>query len=213
MKFLLNILPGLCFIITYYASPENNMIYAAFAGVVSALIAFALNYTLYKTISRMQIIVLVTLLIFSIPTIYFNNPAFLKLKISILNILIAIILLICQFGFKSNIAKLLTGIENPIPNNLWKRITIYTSCYLLACAALNYFIAFYLPTFFDITVEKADNIWVNYKTYGNAIINFIFICYIFNYTFDKLTDTQKAELENLLTSAKEKHLSSKKKDK
>ena len=62
------------------------------------------------------------LLIFAIPTIYFKDPSFIKWKVSIINIILAIALFICQFGFKKNIAEALTGIKNPIPENLWQRV-------------------------------------------------------------------------------------------
>ena len=207
MKLLLNLLPALCFFITYYlAPPENNLIYATFAIVASSLIAFALSYTIYKKVERMQIVILVILLIFAIPTIYFKDPSFIKWKVSIINIILAIALFICQFGFKKNIAEALTGIKNPIPENLWQRVTIAATIYLLALAAINYVLAFMLPDLFNIDPKKAESIWVNYKTYGNAILNFIFVAIAFNWLFNKLTFEQKKELENMLDNAKKKHL-------
>lgn len=210
MKFLLNILPALCFFIVYYSSPqENSIVYATFAVLASSLIAFALNYALFKSISRMQVIILVLLLLFAAPTIYFNDPSFIKWKVSIVNILMALGLGVCQFGFKTNIAKALTGIANPIPEELWEKLTLATIVFLLICALLNYFLAFGLTEYFNVDAKKADDIWVNYKTYGNGILNFIFVMVAFNKTYEKLTPTQKQELETLLTLAKEKHLAKK----
>ena len=63
-----------------------------------------------------------------------------------------------------------------------------------------------LPDLFNIDPKKAESIWVNYKTYGNAILNFIFVAIAFNWLFNKLTFEQKKELENMLDNAKKKHL-------
>ena len=39
---------------------------------------------------------------------------------------------------------------------------------------LNVIIAFYLPTLFGIDPKSAESLWVDYKTFGNAILNFLF---------------------------------------
>lgn len=201
MKFFLNILPALCFFLTYKLA-GGDLIWATIAIVISSIFAFTTNYVLFRSISRFQIVILAVLLIFAIPTILLNDPSFIKLKVSIVNIALALILFITQFGFRKNIAEAISGIKNPIPNNLWQKSTIATVIYLMLCAVLNYILAFKLPDLWEISPNSAEDIWVGYKTYGNAIINFIFIMIISCWVMNKLTDTQRKQLEILLTDLK-----------
>lgn len=207
MKFFLNIFPAICFFATYKLCTENSLVYATIAIVVSSIIAFALSFALYKSVTRMQVVIFIILLIFALPTIYFNDPAIIKWKVSMVNIVMALALGACQFVFKTDVARALTGIHNPIPMHLWKNLTISAMSFLFGCAILNYILAFCLPSIHNsISAEEAENIWVNYKTYGNGILNFIFILFAFKYTYSKLTIEQKKELELLMTSMKNKNI-------
>ncbi len=207
IKFILNILPAICFIATYYLAPlESRFIYATIAVVSSSLLCAGVSYALFRKIGRLQIVILVLLLIFALPTIYFNDPSFLKWKVSVVNIIMAIALGICQFVFKTDVARALSGIANPIPQKLWQKATILAMLFLCGCAVLNYVIAFHLPNLFNITEESAQDIWVNYKTYGNGILNFIFVMFAFNYVYGKLTPDEKVALERLVNDVKTKRL-------
>lgn len=203
MKFFLNIFPAICFFATYKLAAENSLIYATIAIVISSIIAFALSLILYRKLSRMQIIIFIILLLFALPTIYFNDPSIIKWKVSVVNIVMALAIGSCQFIFKTNVAKALTGITNPVPNEIWQQLTIAAIVFLFSCAGLNYLLAFELPNLFSsVTPEQAENIWVNYKTYGNGILNFIFIIFAFKYTYSRLSPMQKLELEDLMKLSK-----------
>jgi intracellular septation protein len=146
---------------------------------------------------------LIVLLIFAIPTVVIKDPAFIKWKVSVVNVMMAIGLLVCQFIYKRDVINALTGIKTPIPQTLFKKMTIFASIFLCLCAGLNYILAFKLPELSsvigsNITNSEAENIWVNYKTYGNGIINFVFTIYLYNWMNKRLSDKEKEELEKLL---------------
>ncbi len=204
MKLILNLLPAICFFVCYKYT-GNNLIYATWALIISAVASFGLAFALYRKIERFQIALIILMLVFAIPTVLLDDPSFIKWKVSIVNLIMAIGLLICQFVFKTNIVKALSGIETPIPENLWKKATIFAALYLVFCAILNYFLAFQLTNIFSISETNAEEIWVNYKTYGNGILNFIFTMVIFSWIYSKLTDTQKTELEQLMDVVKSKN--------
>ncbi|WP_294463206.1 septation protein IspZ [uncultured Ruminobacter sp.] len=98
MKLLLNLLPAICFFATYKFS-DHNLIYATIAVVISSVITLGGSWILQGKITRIQIVVILTLLVFAIPTIMVKDPSFIKWKVSVVNCVIASGLLICQFGF------------------------------------------------------------------------------------------------------------------
>lgn len=202
MKFFLSILPAICFFGTYKYF-DNNLIYATIAIIVSTVICFLISYIKYKKISRFQFVLLIVLLIFAVPTVIIKDPAFIKWKVSVVNIMMAIGLLVCQFIYKKDVIYTLSGIKTPIPQVLFKKMTILASIFLCLCAVLNYILAFKLPELSlligsNVTQSEAENIWVNYKTYGNGIINFVFTIYLYSWMNKRLSDKEKEELEKLL---------------
>ena len=211
MKFLLNILPAICFFLTYKLA-GGNLIWATGAIVISSVICFALNYVLYRAISRFQVVLLAVLLLFALPTIWLNDTNIIKLKVSVINIALALIILALQFIFKKNIVEAVSGVKTPIPTNLWQKATIAVAGYLILCAGLNYILAFKLPDLFSsFSAQEAEDLWVAYKSYGNGILNFIFVLLISFWMTSKLSPEQKAELENLMNKLKEAQKANKKK--
>ena len=174
MKLLLNILPAICFFLTYKFS-DHNLIYATIAVVISSVITLGGSWFLQGKITRIQIVVILVLFIFAIPTILVKDPDFIKWKVSVVNSVIAVAILLCQFVFKKDIIEALTGCKTPIPESVLKKAAVATAVYFLLCACLNYVIAFRLPEIMNINSDEAENLWVNYKTYGNGILNTVFM--------------------------------------
>ncbi len=208
MKNLLNILPALCFFLTYKLA-GNDLIMATWALLASSGVAMTAYYFMYRTMSRFQIIFICALLIFALPTIIFNDTDFIKYKVSAVNIILAVTFLVIQFGFKKDIASVISGVENPIPDAVWRKATLAAAFFLLFCAGLNYILAFRLPDLFNgITPADAEEIWVNYKTYGNAILNVIFTMILFFWMYSRLNPAEKAQLERLMENMTGKQPSS-----
>lgn len=205
MKLLLNLLPAICFFATYKFS-DHNLIYATIAVVISSVITLGGSWILQGKITRIQIVVILTLLVFAIPTIMVKDPSFIKWKVSVVNCVIASGLLICQFGFRKDIVEALTGYKTPIPAAVLKKATVALAVYFIACAFLNYVIAFRLPDFMNVSSDEAENIWVNYKTYGNGILNAVFMFATFAWVYGKLTAEQKEALEKLVIDVKDQHV-------
>lgn len=205
MKLLLNLLPAICFFATYKFS-DHNLIYATVAVVISSIITLGGSWLLQGKITRIQIVVILTLLVFAVPTIMVKDPDFIKWKVSVVNTVIAAVLLLCQFVFGKDIIDALTGYKTPIPSSVMKKATLALAVYFIACAFLNYVIAFRLPDIMNVSSAEAENLWVNYKTYGNGILNAVFMFITFAWVYGKLSENQKEELEKLLVDVKERHV-------
>ena len=176
---ILDITPALAFFITYKIT--SDLITATAVIVGCCLIAFALQYVFWKKVSRMQVFVCAAVLLFGLPTVLLNDPHTIKWKVTVVNLIMATAILVCQHILKRNPFSYLFGQEIPLPENLWLKLGTWWMIFFVFAAMLNVIIAFFLPTLFGIDAITAESLWVDYKTFGNAILNFVFavICILY----------------------------------
>ena len=176
---ILDITPALAFFITYKMT--SDLITATAVIVGCCLIAFALQYIFWKKVSRMQVFVCAAVLLFGLPTVLLNDPQIIKWKVTVVNLIMATAILVCQHILKRNPFSYLFGQEIPLPENLWLKLGTWWMIFFVFAAMLNVIIAFFLPTLFGIDAITAESLWVDYKTFGNAILNFVFavICILY----------------------------------
>lgn len=168
----LEIIPALAFLVSYIYT--SDIITATAVIIATGSAAFILHFLIFRHVTRMQAIVFVAILLFGLPTVLLNDPHFIKWKATVINILISLIIIVCQFGFKVNPFAFIFGKEFRLPDHLWARMSAAWAVYFLFNAFVNYIVAFRLPDFLDITEQYAELLWVNYKSYGNGLINFLF---------------------------------------
>ena len=97
-------------------------------------------------------------------TIYLQNDAFLKWKVTIINAFFAIALLISNYVFNKNIIKEFLGESLTLPENIWSKLNFSWAVFFLFCALLNYYVAFN----YDLDT------WVNFKVFGLTGLMFVF---------------------------------------
>ena len=198
---ILDFTPALAFFITYRLS--SDLILATGVIIGCCLISFILQYVLYHKLSRLQIFLTAAVLLFGVPTILLNDPLIIKWKVTVVNLIFAATIFVFQHVIHRNPFSYLFGKEVPLPEHIWLKLGTSFMCYFVFAAGLNVIIAFYLPTLFGIDPKSAESLWVDYKTFGNAILNFLFsIAVIFilmrRYpevltAFTKDDDTSKAQ--------------------
>ena len=198
---ILDITPALAFFITYKIT--SDLITATAVIVGCCLIAFALQYVFWKKVSRMQVFVCAAVLLFGLPTVLLNDPQIIKWKVTVVNLIMATAILVCQHILKRNPFSYLFGQEIPLPENLWLKLGTWWMIFFVFAAMLNVIIAFFLPTLFGIDAITAESLWVDYKTFGNAILNFVFavicILYLMKTNPEILAEVKDLKKDNKLT--------------
>lgn len=169
---ILEFAPAIAFFVSYKLTAD--LITATAVIVGACLIAFILNYVLFKKVSRMQVFVVAAVLLFGLPTVLLNDPQIIKWKVTVVNLVLATAIGVCQFVLKRNPFAYLFGQEIKLPPELWFKMGTLWMVFFVLAAGLNVVIAFTLPQLFGISEELAESLWVDYKTFGNAILNFIF---------------------------------------
>ncbi|MBU3825997.1 MAG: septation protein IspZ [Candidatus Anaerobiospirillum merdipullorum] len=169
---ILEFAPAIAFFAAYKLT--SDLILATAVIVGSAVAAFVLQYLLYRKVSRMQIFVTVAVVLFGLPTVLLNDPQIIKWKITAVNLILALAIFICQVLLKKNPFAYLFGQEIQLPASAWLTLGRLWIGFFTFAAGINVIIAFCLPDLLGITPQEAEDWWVDYKTFGNAILNFIF---------------------------------------
>ena len=169
---IIEFLPVIIFFVSYKMT--SNLILATALIVGSCVVATIIEVIITKKISRMQVFLVFAVLIFGIPTILLKDPSIIKWKVTVVNMILATAIFFFQFILKKNPFALLLGKELPLPDKAFATLSIYWMVFFFFSGMLNIVIAFYLPDLFGITKEYAEELWVDYKTFGNSIINVIF---------------------------------------
>jgi len=140
-------------------------IYWATASLIIAAFVQIFYYKIKKQkIPAKQWIIFGLIVVFGSLTIYLQNDAFLKWKVTIINAFFAVALLVSELLFKKNIIKEFLGESLTLPENIWSRLNLAWSLFFLFCAGLNYYVAFN----YDIDT------WVNFKVFGLTGLMFLF---------------------------------------
>ena len=169
---IIEFLPVIIFFVSYKMT--SNLILATTLIVGSCVVATIAEAIITKKISRMQVFLVFAVLIFGVPTILLKDPSIIKWKVTVVNMILASAIFFFQFILKKNPFALLLGKELPLPDKAFATLSVYWMVFFFFSGMLNIVIAFYLPDLFGITKEYAEELWVDYKTFGNSIINVIF---------------------------------------
>ena len=97
-------------------------------------------------------------------TIFFQDDAFIKWKVTIINFLFATILLVGNAIFNKNFIKELMKDALELPEKVWHKMNLAWVGFFTFCALLNLYVAYN----FD------QDTWVNFKVFGLLGLTFAF---------------------------------------
>lgn len=179
MKQLLEFLPILAFFITYY-------IFDIYVGTAVLMGATALQLILLKVlfgkIEKSHWIAMVAIVIFGSLTLYLQDDAFIKWKVTVIYCLFAVLLIGYQI-FSTPIPQKLMGGEIQAPSIVWRNISISWAGTCLFAAALNYYIAFNMSLEF----------WVNFKVFGLFSLTMVLFILTGVYLYKYMPETNDNE--------------------
>ena len=150
-KMLLDLGPLLVFFAVYL---KFDLIYASAALVVATLVALTIGYFLTKKISYMQLVTTALVVVFGGLTFYFKDPIYLKIKVSIINVLFGSALL-SGLWLKKLFLKTMLGEALNMPDDAWRMLTVRWAFFFFGLAILNILIWFY-----------SEPLWVDFKVFG-----------------------------------------------
>ena len=169
LKFLTDFGPLIIFFYYYYDSGKNLKI-AIPPFIIATIIALAVIWILEKKIPKVPLLSGILITFFGGLTIYFNNPVFIYIKPTIINILFALALIFGKYFTKEPVLKRLMGKSIFLSNEGWEILNKRWIYFFFGLAILNEFVwRTYCP--------EQEYIWVNFKVWGLLPITFIFTAF------------------------------------
>jgi intracellular septation protein len=159
-KQLLELLPLGAFFIGYLM---KGMIWATGALAVVSVLVIALIYAIDRTLSKAQMIGVAMVVFFGGLTVYFNDPAYIVAKVSVINILFGLVLLGGYF-FKRAFIKDLMGEAMALPDHAWMTLSLRWAGFFFFLAGLNLFIWF----------NFSEKVWAGFKLGGLLGLTLVF---------------------------------------
>ena len=153
MKQFFDFIPLLVFFAVY----KFYDIYTATAALmVVTVLQIAITWFTLRKLEKMHLITLAMVLVFGGFTLFFHDDAFIKWKVTVINLLFSAALLVSQFVLKKPLIKQMLGKEMQLPDAIWNRVNLAWAGFFAVAAATNTYIAFHLP----------QEVWVNFKVFG-----------------------------------------------
>ena len=166
LKFVTDIGPLVIFFIFYYNNDKNLKI-AIPPLIVATIIAVLIVWILEKKIPMIPLLSGILISLFGGLTIYFDNPVFLYMKPTIINILFGLALFFGRFFTKEPVLKKILGKSMPLSDLGWKILNNRWMYFFFGLAILNEL----------VWRTQSEEFWVNFKVWGLLPITFIFTAF------------------------------------
>ena len=166
IKFLTDFGPLVIFFYFYYESDKNLKI-AIPPFIVATLLALAIMWVLEKTIPKVPLLSGILIIFFGGLTIYFDNPVFIYIKPTIINILFGLALIFGKYFTKEPVLKKLMGKSIALTEEGWEVLNKRWVYFFFGLALLNEI----------VWRTQSEEFWVNFKVWGLLPITFIFTAF------------------------------------
>ena len=166
IKFLTDFGPLVIFFYFYYNSGKNLQV-AIPPLIVATIISILIVWFFEKKIPMVPLIGGILITLFGGLTIYFNNPIFIYMKPTIINILFGLSLFFGKYFTKEPLLKLILGKSLPLNDEGWNILNFRWIWFFFGLAILNEL----------IWRTQTEEFWVNFKVWGMLPITFIFTAF------------------------------------
>ena len=163
LKFIADFGPLLIFFTIYYKS-GNDLSAAIPPLIISTVIAVAVIYFIEKKIPYIPLVGGIVISLFGGLTLYFNNPVFLYMKPTIINIIFAITLIVGKTFFNKNFLKFFFKTAFQLDELGWDKLNNRWAYFFIFLAILNEL----------VWRTQSEATWVNFKVWGILPLTFIF---------------------------------------
>ena len=166
LKFVTDFGPLLIFLIVYY-NGDKNLKVAIPPFIVATLIALAVVWFIEKKIPMVPLLGGIFITLFGGLTIYFDNPVFIYIKPTIINILFGLALLFGKYFTEEPLLKKMLGNSMKLNDEGWKILNNRWVYFFFGLALLNE----------TVWRTQSEEFWVNFKVWGILPLTLIFTAF------------------------------------
>ena len=163
IKFITDFGPLLIFFIFYYQSGLNLSV-AIPPLIIATLLSLTIIYLLEKKIAFMPLASGIVITFFGGLSLYFDNPVFIYVKPTVVNILFALVLIFGKFFSKEPLLKKLFKNSFKLLDEGWNKFNDRWILFFFFLAILNEI----------VWRTQSEEFWVNFKVWGLIPISFLF---------------------------------------
>ena len=163
LKFVTDFGPLLIFLIFYY-NGDKNLKVAIPPFIVATLVALAVVWFIERKIPMVPLLGGIFITLFGGLTIYFDNPVFIYIKPTIINILFGLALLFGKYFTAEPLLKKMLGNSLKLDNEGWKILNNRWVYFFFGLALLNE----------TVWRTQSEEFWVNFKVWGILPLTLIF---------------------------------------
>ena len=163
LKFLTDFGPLAIFFYYYYDSGKDLKI-AIPPFIIATIIALTVVWFLEKRLPKVPLLSGILIIFFGGLTIYFDNPVFIYIKPTIINVLFGLALIFGKYFTNEPVLKKLMGKSVSLTNEGWEILNKRWVYFFFGLAILNEL----------VWRTQPEATWVNFKVWGMLPITFIF---------------------------------------
>ena len=166
IKFITDFGPLLIFFTVYYNSGKDLKV-AIPPLIISTIVAVVVVWLLEKKIPMVPLLGGILISIFGGLTIYFDNPIFIYMKPTIINILFGFVLFFGKYFTNEPVLKKILGKSIKLSNEGWQILNLRWMYFFFFLALLNEI----------IWRTQSEEFWVNFKVWGLLPLTFAFTAF------------------------------------
>ena len=163
IKFITDFGPLLIFFIIYYNSGKNLKV-AIPPLIIATIVAVVIVWFLEKKIPYIPLLGGILISLFGGLTIYFNNPIFIYMKPTIINILFGLALFFGKYFSREPVLKKILGKSIKLNDMGWQILNIRWMYFFFFLALVNEL----------VWRTQTEEFWVNFKVWGMLPITIVF---------------------------------------
>ena len=166
LKFIADFGPLLILFTIYYKS-GNNLSVAIPPLIIATIVAVVVVYFIEKKIPYVPLIGGIVISLFGGLTLYFNNPVFLYMKPTIINVIFAIMLVSGKIFFNKNFLKFFFKTAFQLDEIGWDKLNFRWAYFFIFLALVNEI----------VWRTQPEATWVNFKVWGMLPLTFVFTAF------------------------------------
>ena len=166
IKFITDFGPLLVFFFFYYNSDKSLKV-AIPPFIIATIIALVIVWIFEKKIPMIPLISGILITFFGGLTIYFDNPVFIFIKPTIVNILFGLALLFGKYFTNEPVLKKILGKSIALTDEGWNILNKRWMFFFFSIALLNEL----------VWRTQSEEFWVNFKVWGLLPITFLFTAF------------------------------------
>lgn len=151
-------------VIFFVVNKFADIYWATGSLIVTSALQILFYYVKKEKVPTRNWIFFGLIVVFGGLTIFLHDDAFIKWKVTIINEIFALALLISYYGFNKNIIKQFLSESISLPDSIWVKLNLAWAIFFAFCGALNWYVAF------NFELET----WVNFKVFGLTGLMFAF---------------------------------------